>query len=340
MTDNTVDDRVTSLQENLSALLDGRATRQQVDAVIAVCHALALTHVRSKRSAWRMMEFHGVSHADLAYDCIAELFRRDDAGVFTDLQAFFKDLSPGTADSAEILVHLRRLVFAKTNRTLSRLIADTDSLFFRITRNVRLAASMSGLFEETERFGETLLVPAGIDPQYHLPYLADARLAQVVWNAYSLSALIPVFMSRLHEALAGVHDACRVIPLMPVVLLIKEVHEGHYAHRESAVRPDALAEDAALEIVAVARRETGERFQREYVGKGKVTLEEFTAYLNAIQSILVTRIAEDAGNELSLFSALKGELGDVAEECYKRMHRSRIEYMARYMHQRVAEHLK
>ena len=324
----------------MCAVLQGRAARHHADAVIVVCHALALTLVRSKRSAWRMMEFHGVSQSDLAYDCIAELFKRDDAGAFTELQTYFKDLAPEGADSAEILVHLRRLVFAKVNRTLSHMIAETDSLFFRITRNVRLAASGGGLFEESERFGETILTPLGIDPLLHLPQLSDARLAQVVWGAYSLSSLIPVFMTRLHAALAEQQDACRVIPLMPVVLLIKEVNEGHYAHREAGTSPDAMADDAALEIVTVARQETRERFHREYVGKGKVTPEHFTAYLNAIQNVLVTRISADDGSDLSLYTALKRELGDVAEECYKHIHRSRIEYMARYMHQRVAELLK
>jgi hypothetical protein len=335
-----VDDRVTSLHQNMSALLAGSETRQQLEAVVAVSHALALTHLRGKGSAWRMMDFHGLAHSDLAYDCVGDLFRRDENGALIELQTYFKDLEIARADAAEVLVHLRRLVFAKVNRNLSRLIAETDSLYFRTARNLRNALATTGRFEEKDRFGEPVLVPPGCDLLLHLPFHSEPELAQLVWGTHSLSANAPAFVERLHDAVCAQSNRCRMIPLLPLVALIKDVTEKQHLHEERLSRSDELSEDAVREIVATAGQETHRKFHKAYVAKGKVTPDDFIAYLKAIESVLLVRISTDDGHNESLYTFLKRHMCGLTEEQYREKHRARVEYMARYMHERVAEHLK
>jgi hypothetical protein len=335
-----LDSRITSLRVDLLALLEGSESRQHLESVVAVCHSLALSHLRSKGGAWKMMDFHGLNQGDLAYDCIGDLFRRDEQGHLAELRDYFAQLELDTADSSEILVHLRRLVFAKTNKNLSRLIAETDSFFFRTMRNIRNAVASTGKFVEMDRFGEIMISPQGSDQLLHLPMLVEEELAQLVWGTYSLSMNVPMFIGHLHNAVCAQQNHCRLVPLLPLVSLLKEASEKRPVADERDDQPQALSYDDVREIVTAARKQTDRKFHRAYVDKGKVTETEFLAYLNTIENILIARVMSDYGHDLSLCSSLQQELQGLTESQYRESHRARIEYMARYMHQRIAERLK
>jgi hypothetical protein len=336
----TVDKRITSLRENICALLRGSGTRQQLEAVVAVCHSLALTHLRSKGAAWRMMNFHGLDLPDLAYDCIADLFQRDENGSLTELLGYFNHLEIETVDSPEVLVHLRRLVFSKVSKNLSGLIAETDSYFFRTTRNIRNAIVSTGKFEEIDRFGAPTLKPRGTDPLLDRPMFVDKELAQLVWSSHSFSTDVPAFIDRLYDAVCSQTDHCRLLYLLPIVALLKEASEKQLQKEHGTTEPDALTDDEARRLVGEARKETDRKFREAYVVKGKVSSADFAAYLGAIENCLAGQISTDDSDGPALFASLQSKIGGLSEEQYRVVHRARVEYMARYMRARVAHYLK
>lgn len=335
-----MDNRITSLRENLIALLDGSESRRQLEAVVAVCHSLALAHIGSKGSAWKMMEFHGLRPSDLAYDCIADLFQRGNDASLPELRDYFARLDITNVDSPEILVHLRRLVFSKTNKSLSRLIAETDSFFFRTTRNIRNALKSTGKFIEIDRFGEPTLLPQDCDPLLHLPLYLEEELAQLVWGNYSSSTNIPKFVERLHEAVTTQESRSRLIPLLTVVSLIKEATAKQYRIDEGKPCFDELTDDVVRKLVADARKETDRKFRKTYVAIGKVSAEDFTAYLNAIEGLLTAQMITNDAHDVSLFSSLQQECPGLTDSEYREKHRARIEYMARHMREQVAEYVR
>ncbi len=82
---------------------------------------------------------------DLAIDCIAGLFMRDDGGQFVQFQRYFgprlhqiEQLAEG-----EILIMLRRLVIKKTKQELSRIFKERDPEGAKIVRNIRVAIKNS-----------------------------------------------------------------------------------------------------------------------------------------------------------------------------------------------------
>ena len=65
---------------------------------------------------------------DLATDCIADLFMRDDEGSFVQLRKYFGDkIADADVDDAEMMLQLRRLVVKKTKQELSRIFRERDS---------------------------------------------------------------------------------------------------------------------------------------------------------------------------------------------------------------------
>ncbi len=78
---------------------------------------------------------------DVAMDCIATLFMRDDNGHFLQLHKYFHDVlnSPVNFDDETILIKLRGLVIKKTKQELSRIFRERDPEGAKILRNVRVA---------------------------------------------------------------------------------------------------------------------------------------------------------------------------------------------------------
>ncbi|MFQ5708624.1 MAG: hypothetical protein ACE5HO_14300 [bacterium] len=93
---------------------------------------------------------------DLALDCVAGLFMRNDRGEFIQLNKYFHHNSSclEEMDDVEILVLLRRLVIKKTKQELSRIFKERDPEGAKIVRNIKVAiksASDFGTFKEMGR---------------------------------------------------------------------------------------------------------------------------------------------------------------------------------------------
>lgn len=157
------------MRDHLRAIISGTSARPQLNAVVAVCHALASASLATRRTSSTLVSLHGLNRSDLAYDCIAEISRQDAAGAFVQLNAYFDGLSLGSLSDEEILAHLRRLVVSKVNQGIFRLYNEADPPLGKILRNIKLAVNSLKHFTEIERFGELCLAPSLCDTLEYLP---------------------------------------------------------------------------------------------------------------------------------------------------------------------------
>jgi hypothetical protein len=109
---------------------------------------------------------------DVAIDCIATLFTRDEKAQFIQLKKYFanfvNDIDPITDN--DILIKLRGLIIKKTKQELSRIFRERDPEGAKILRNVRVALKSApdlGSFREMGReflFSEISATSADADP--------------------------------------------------------------------------------------------------------------------------------------------------------------------------------
>ncbi len=91
--------------------------------------------------------------SDLALDCIAELFARDENQHFPHLKKYYLTKfseNPHLTDE-ETLILTRRLIVRKTKQELSRIFRDRDPEGAKIVRNIKVAIRLSNdlhLFRE------------------------------------------------------------------------------------------------------------------------------------------------------------------------------------------------
>jgi len=105
---------------------------------------------------------------DMAIDCVAGLFMRNDNNEFVQLRRYFGpylDCNPVLND-VELLIMLRRLVIKKTKQELSRIFKERDPEGAKIIRNIRVAVKNAkdlGIFREMGR--EYIFLRHGSSPR-------------------------------------------------------------------------------------------------------------------------------------------------------------------------------
>lgn len=85
---------------------------------------------------------------DLALDCVAGLFMRNEKNEFVQFTKYFNQNTSNVEEleDAEILVLLRRLVIKKTKQELSRIFKERDPEGAKIVRNIKVAIKSASDF--------------------------------------------------------------------------------------------------------------------------------------------------------------------------------------------------
>jgi hypothetical protein len=134
---------------------------------------------------------------DMAIDCVAGLFMRNENNEFVQLRRYFGPyLDTNTAlNDVELLIMLRRLVIKKTKQELSRIFKERDPEGAKIIRNIRVAVKNAkdlGIFREMGREYIFLRNPVGAGRHVHSAH-AEAGKKKAA------AAKAPAFL----------HDSCK-----------------------------------------------------------------------------------------------------------------------------------
>jgi hypothetical protein len=329
------------LKPNLIAVLDGRSTSRQWNGVIHVCLALASELLSRKSGARKLREHLGLSEEDLAYDCIADLFRRDEAGRFEQLSAYFASMVVEGLEANELLIALRRLVYSRVNHALFRLYHDSDPAFSRILRNVKIALDTLKQFDERDRFGESFIVPVLCETNEHLPPVDQSALESALLANATGSESVPVMMGKIAVFLREEEERSRLVSIMMVASVIKSVYEIKNRPRLASHEEMDLAggEDTRM-LIAETCGSVREEMRASYVGKKKVKPVEYEVYFRVIESSLVEKMEGMDGDATSYYDLLASHIPHLTSDEYRERHRARLEYLGLLVQKRLVTAIK
>ena len=331
-----------NLRFNLTSVLAGTHVPRQLDEVILLCHSLALSAISGKLSAGKINpHFLGLKDSDLAYDCIADLFQRDDGGAVLQLKAYFESFSIDNASDELLLAQLRRLIFARVNQGLFRIYNEADPALGKILRNIKLAILSLQNFVETEKFGETYVMPSLCDPLFELREIDQESFERLLRNVCKGNERIPEILAKLCSSLRRQEECSRAVRLMSVAYAIRSLYgETQKIDEQGPVVEQALFADDTISIIHDSCLEVKAKNHSKYVGKKKVTLRHYESYFLVIEGKLKEIFVSHDGEEYSLFDQLKTFLPTITKEQYKREHKNILEYLSRLAHDRAVERLK
>ncbi|MCX6143215.1 MAG: hypothetical protein NTZ35_08345 [Ignavibacteriales bacterium] len=327
------------------AILGGTYTPLDVREFVQFCYLLALPLVRSKIHRGKLnLEILGLNEIDVVYDCLADLFRRDSEGMFTQVRSFFvsQDLDPAKAHEDEILLALRRLVFNRVHCSLVRLYSEADPVLGKILRNMMLELDRSPLLEHRARFGETYLIVHDAAPGFDRAPMPVEVLRERFSQIVSVRDSIPVMLEKLHRVLLAEGEFQRAVPFVTAGLLFKEAYAvGAEAEEAEATTLDQRVEQEDVNRIAGSVcRSLAASTRETYVGSGKRTLEVFELYIETVREIILGEFGEGPSDGVSYYEHLRARMPGLSKAAYSRDHRTVLEYLAKQAKKKMKGELK
>lgn len=331
-----------NFRENLSALIAGSYTQAALNETVAVCHALAGAFLKSKLATGRLnINLLGLNCHELGYDCIPELFQRDNTGNFVQLKAYFDGVAFDSVSDEELLAHLRCLVFSKVNQSIPRWYSEADPALSRILRNVKGALYASGRFREVERFGETYIAPKRCDTLEHLPDIDFDFLESQLSQMLEGNECTPDLLSKLCLYLSRQNEYSRLVPLVSVAAMFRSLFSQacEILDEETGVDGKLLVD----EVLAIVRRicdEIRRQVLPRYVARKKAAEETLEKYFIVVEHYLHEKLVGEDATDCSLFERLEAILPGLTHAEYLKKHRNILEYLTKLARKRCIRILR
>lgn len=317
-----------TLQATLSQVFSTHPQHQAVNNLVQICFriALAYLHHRLRRGSLVDNQF-GISNEDLALDCIAELYQRDEHNQFVVLSQYFDTCNWETLSEEDLKVALRRLVFSKVNEGLFRNYREEDPNLAKIIRNIKEAAKQDKRISLVRSKEASWLVMGDKDAAVnHLP-LAPAEILQ----AHMLSILCNT--SNTYKAVSAFADFieahphyCNGYPLSGFAQVLRASFMGAVVPGAS----DIEASYAPIEVEqAIQQAVTYVRttLYDTYVRGGKLSRARFETYVKAVGKTLKSTFTRYPESVDSQFEALRSFIPDLSKETYMQQHRNVLQYL-------------
>jgi len=327
---------VRGIKSRLAPLLEGRTAGPEDFTIVRISHAIAKESLARKIHSGALERIHGLNYSDLAYDCIAELFARDESGKYVALASYFAAFNFAQFSDEEVLFHLQRLVLTKVKHGVYRLYQQTDPQLGRILRNIKIAAQSRGLFYEVDRLGEACLVPSTGDALEEMPLIQPEELAQWLVRSGSGNEFVPELLEKVSDVIRAQEERCRIVPLVTMGLSIRmfyeqkrspHAEEGSYTIDDSTFDSGRVIEAACTKVKLKAKA--------KYVDRGKIAQEVLDLYFKAIEEGLMHRFVEHDGSDFVLSDALLKLMPGLTFEEYRKKHKNKIEYLGRLAKKQV-----
>ncbi|HTP13329.1 MAG TPA: hypothetical protein VMM37_06845, partial [Bacteroidota bacterium] len=180
------------LERIIPSLLSPKPSEGDLRDFVYCCRNLAHSYLKTKVNRGKLdpAQF-GIPLEDLALDCIAPLFARNDRGRFIELAGYFGTRSLLAASREELFGATRRLVFSKVSEELYRLYREHDPSLSHIIRNIKIALRFSRTMIPVVQNNELWVQPyRTLHAQEIAPLMPseiiEARLAAHLGQRYTL----------------------------------------------------------------------------------------------------------------------------------------------------------
>ena len=299
---------------------------------------------------------------DLALDCIAELFSRDEKDQFTQLKRYYEQKfseQPLTTD-ADVLILTRRLVVRKTQQELSRIFRERDPEGAKIVRNIKVAIRNAEKLHTFHDMGrEFVFYSNGCNikttdmevtitrPLYNYlrkkqPPIPDELLSRRFQDVYRPTDPVSAVIRKL---LQTVHAEQEYQNYVSIDMLVKMVrHIKFDAFRESMVRQDQVPtpadhlESKEMEAyIEVVMKTMWSRMDNQYLRTSKLAWDKAQIYHQALRDVLFDLLQKK--DNTSYYRNLKYYMPELTQKGYRRQERSIFEYLAKLAKKEFRKHL-
>ncbi|MFA6540813.1 MAG: hypothetical protein WCT99_04360 [Bacteroidota bacterium] len=317
----------TALRKNLQSILKEEFTQRQLNETISLCHSFALVLLRKKLSSGKLnLHLLHLDLHDIAYDCIAELFRMDGDYPLIQLRSYFSGIDIDRSSDQELIDALRRIAFSKVNQGIFRLYQEYDPSLSKILRNLKLAIQSLNSFTEYDRFGEMYIVPASMHEQFEKPVMNSDDLERFLGKVLHGNERIPEILAAVSLHLQQQEQFAKAVSLIGLGIAVRKIFAGQSLDAVSS-NDEQSKETDALFLIGQSCTNIQGRMYSKYVGKRKLKVQEYNAMFEVIKKNLSAIIINQDGQDFSLYDHLREEIHPLTKAEYKDTYRPILEYL-------------
>lgn len=311
---------------------------------------------------------------DVAIDCIAGLFVRNDKGEFLQLQRYFSPRieSDTSLNEMEASSMLRRLIVKKTKQELSRIFRERDPEGAKIIRNIKVAIRSSNELKSFREMGREFIffdkTPNGDKNECHVlsfsqnnhdnnglevdsidiserfkNVIPEKLLYQHFLEKYDPSDSVATMMKKMLEIVACFTEYQNYLGIDVIATIIRDVTFQHVREKLSnnIDENSPLSDLQAKEIEQVNQTIIDiihQKINQQYLKKKKITPKKAEIYCRAIVDFVneLTQGKETDSN----FRYLKRYITDLTQQEYREKERSIFEYLVKITKKALRKKLK
>ncbi len=310
---------------------------QNVHELVKQIYRYAYAYISSKAKSGRLSQFIQLSYEQMAWDCIADMFRRDENGAYPEFQRFFSGKSLYESEGTEVESMLRCFVFNHVNDRLFELLREHDRELSKLTRNLKSAARSSDRVYLTNYESSSWVVlnkhqPRASDHYLLPPEMLEARLTGKVKPGSSAPEILEGCIDVLEKS-----DCSPSYPAVGLAVAVRALLD-RCTESEESVSHSYLEKDARDVADRVINQVKNTLFD-QYVGE-KVSESLYLSYFDCIREVLHERYEFGNTRADSLFQKLQKHVEGLDRTLYTQYHRNILEYLNRKVAKQLEFFLK
>ena len=320
------------LQRLLQLVVENPNSVGNVTDLVHVARSIAQAHFETHRySIVRVSLQHGLTVADLAYDCVAEIFSRSTDGTFFRLVGFLGSLRAALVEipATEVFIAFNAFVARVADAQLARLYAQADPTGARIHRNLRESLKQSDVLKLDKDRRGLVVRTACVDSLDESPPFPLDRLEQALYQSIDHRQTAPQVLGGLCDILCNQSEYRRSISLFDLVLVVKRIVGNTYEVAETDVdfpAADGLSEEDINRFRLEVEVALKEKILLTYLARGKVDRRQAEGMANALHDMLGDWCAGDSSRSLHQYICFYLPMNETE---YELTLRTKMEYLMR-----------
>ena len=333
----------THLRSQIESAAEGSISRSDLVRLVQLARTLCQAHFEYMRgSVARLMIQLGLTTTDLAYDCIAEVFTRDEQSKFPLIENLVGSLRDNLENlpDREVFLAFKAFLLRVADAQLARLYAQADPVGSKIHRNIRDCLKTSPTLELGRDFRGYVVRPRQNDSLDHLEQFPCEELEREFLSNTQQGQRVPQLLQILNEALACQSKYRRSVSLTEVVQLFRKIYvedAADNAESQELAMLEGLTQFEVDHMRAQVENVLKEKILLSYVAKGKADGMQAEGMFFAMHDLLADWCSGEDQTP-GLFEYLQRHIS-VNKQTYEDTFRVRMEYLLRIARSEFAARL-
>jgi len=330
-----------NLKYYLTRLIENNISHSELTEIVQLSRSIIQSYLNCIRTSITQLCTHqGLTVTDLAYDCIAEAFIKDDQNKFPKIENFIKSLNNNLEEIPEtdLFFAFKQFTICFADAQIAQLYSQIDPNGAKIHRNLRDKIKISDYLQLAKDFRGIIVKPINADSLNHLEPFPIDELELELRNRLNHLPKTPEFIYELHQILTTQENYRRSVALIEITKIFKRIYQQELELVDDEFFSyEGLTEFEIERIRMQVELALKEKIFLTYFAKGKVSRKEAEALFDALSDILIDW-CNGFESQASLFGYLKKHI-QINEETYESTLRPKMEYMLKIAREEFAARL-